>query len=99
MANAITLKWVFQAKEKQGWCYCEAKDRLVACGFVQQEGVDFDDTFTLIAWMESVQVLAKLAFLDGHLNEEVYVYQLQGFTIPGKEDKVYRLRKALCGLQ
>ena len=83
---------------------------LVARGFVQQEGVDFDDAFTPIARMESVRLLlalvaqegwcvhhmdVKFAFLNGDLKEEVYVHQPPGFTIPGKEGKVIRLCKAL----
>ena len=69
---------------------------------MQQEGVDFDDTFAPMARMESVRLLAlaaqkgwrvhhmdiKLAFLNGDLKEEVYVHQPLGFVIPGKEGKL-----------
>jgi hypothetical protein len=89
------------------------KARLVARGFVQQEGVDYDDAFAPVARMESVRVLAleaqegwrvhhmnvKSAFLNGDLKEEVYVQQLPGFAVTGEERKVYRLRKALYGLR
>jgi hypothetical protein len=87
---------------------------LVAHSFVQREGIDFDDTFTPMAWIESVRLLftlaaqegwhvhhmdVKSAFLNGDLKEEVYVHQPPGFVIPGKEGKVLRLRKALYGLR
>jgi len=77
---------------------------LVARGFVQQEGVDFDDAFTPIARMESVHLLLALAaqegwcvhhmdvkspFLNGYLKEEVYVHQPPGFIIPGKEARFF----------
>jgi len=90
------------------------KERLVARGFVQQEGVDFDDAFAPVARMESVRLLlalaaqegwrvhhmdVKSAFLNGDLKEEVYVHQPSGFVIPGKENKVLRLHKALYGLR
>ena len=85
----------------------------MARGFVQQEGVDFDDAFAPVARMESVRLLAlaaqegwrvhhmdvKSAFLNSDLKEEVYVHQPPGFVIPSKENKVLRLRKALYGLQ
>jgi hypothetical protein len=80
---------------------------------LQQDGVDFDDAFAPLARMESVGLLAlaaqegwrvhhmdvKSAFLNGDLKKEVYVHQLSGFEIPGKEGKVLRLRKALYGLR
>src|SRR6185369_1890556 len=90
------------------------KARLVSRGFVQQEGVDFDDAFAPVARMESVRLLlalaaqegwrvhhmdVKSAFLNGDLREEVYVHQPPKFAIPGKEGKVLRLRKALYGLR
>ena len=88
------------------------KARLVARGFVQQEGIDYDDAFAPVARMESVRVLlalaaqegwgvhhmdVKSAFLNGDLKEEVYVRQPPGFAILGEEGKVYHLRKALYG--
>jgi hypothetical protein len=112
--NAITLKWVFKLKRDEAGAIVKHKTRLVARGFVQREGIDFDDTFAPMARMESVQLLfvlaaqegwrvhhmgVKSAFLNGDLKEEVYVHQPPGFAIPGKEGKVLRLRKALYGLQ
>ncbi|KAJ9544829.1 hypothetical protein OSB04_024536 [Centaurea solstitialis] len=63
------------------------KARLVAKGYVQRQGVDFEDAF------------APLAFLNGELWEQVYVTQPDGFVVKGKEHMVYRLHKALYGLR
>jgi hypothetical protein len=86
----------------------------VARGFLQQEEIDFDDAFAPVARIESVQLLlalaaqegwhihhmdVKSAFLNGDLKEKIYVHQPQGFTIPGKEDKVLRLCKAFYSLR
>ncbi|WVZ70672.1 LOW QUALITY PROTEIN: hypothetical protein U9M48_019315 [Paspalum notatum var. saurae] len=112
--RAITLKWVFKLKRDEADAIIKHKARLVARGFVQQEGIDFDDAFAPVARMESVRLLlapaaregrhvhhmdVKSAFLNGNLKEEVYVHQPPGFEIPGKEGKVLRLRKALYGLR
>jgi hypothetical protein len=111
--RAITLKWVFKLKRDEVGAIVKHKARLVAHGFLQQEGIDFDDAFAHVARMESMQLLlalsakegwhvhhmdVKSAFLNGGLKEEVYVQQPLGFAIPGKEGKVLRLRKALYGL-
>ena len=87
---------------------------LVTRGFVQREGIDFEEVFALVARMESVQLLLALttakdwrihhldiksAFLNGELVETVFVRQPSGFTIKGEEHRVLRLRKALYGLR
>ena len=84
----ITLKWVFKLKKDEQGVVTKHKARLVARGFVQQEGVDYDDAFAPVARMESVRVLlalaaqegwrvhhmdVKSALLNGDLKEEVYV--------------------------
>jgi len=104
---------VFKLKKNELGAVIKHKARLVARGFVQQEGIDYDDAFAPVARMESVRVLLALAaqegwrvhhmdvksvFLNGDLKEEVYVQQPPGYTIAGEEEKVYRLRKALYGL-
>jgi hypothetical protein len=90
------------------------KARLVAKGYAQRQGVDFDEVFAPVACIETVRMLlalaahcgwqvhhmdVKSAFLNGNLAEEFYVHQPHGFTIPGDEHKVLRLRKALYGLK
>ena len=84
----ISLKWVFKLKKDEKGVVTKHKARLVVRGFVQQEGIDFDDAFAPVARMESVRVLlalaaqegwkvhhmdVKSAFLNGDLKEEVYV--------------------------
>nr|GFB48815.1 retrovirus-related Pol polyprotein from transposon TNT 1-94 [Tanacetum cinerariifolium] len=90
------------------------KSRLVAKGYVQKEGVDFEESFAPVARLEAVrffimyvahksftiyQMDVKTAFLYGTLKEEVYVNQPDGFIDPYHPDKVYRLKKALYGLK
>jgi len=84
----ITLKWVFKLKKDEQGVVIKHKARLVARGFVQQEGIDYDDAFAPVARMESVRVVltlaaqegwqvhhmdVKSAFLNSDLKEEVYV--------------------------
>jgi hypothetical protein len=57
----ITLKWVYKLKKDELGMVIKHKARLVACGFVQQEGVDYDDAFAPVVRMESVRVLLVLA--------------------------------------
>jgi hypothetical protein len=93
--RVITLKWVFKLKRDEAGAIIKHKARLVARGFLQQEGIDFDDA---LGWhVHHMDV--KSVFLNGDLKEEVYVHQPPGFAIPGKEGKVLRLRKALYGLR
>jgi hypothetical protein len=111
--RAIILKWVFRLKRDEVGAIIKHKARLVARGFLQREGIDFDDAFASVARMESVRLLlalaaqegwcvhykdVKSAFLNGDLKEEVYMHQPPGFAIPDKEGKVLRLRNALYGL-
>jgi hypothetical protein len=63
--NAITLKWVFKLKRDEAGAIVKHKARLVARGFVQREGIDFDDTFAPVTWMESVRLLFALAAQEG----------------------------------
>ena len=110
----ITLKWVFKLKKDEQGAMIKHKARLVVRGFVQQEGIDYDDAFAPVARMESVRVLLALAaqkgwqvrymdvkstFLNGDLKEEVYVRQPPDYAIAEEERKVYCLRKALYGLR
>nr|GEX39511.1 Gag-Pol polyprotein [Tanacetum cinerariifolium] len=90
------------------------KSRLVAKEYVQKEGVDFEESFALVARLEAVRLFiayaahnsftiyqmdVKTAFLYGPLKEEVYVNQPDGFVDPYHPDKVYRLKKELYGLK
>ena len=88
--------------------------RLVAQGYSQMEGVDYDETFALVAHMESIKILLALAchlkfklyqmdvkttFLNGILKEDVYVAQPKGFIDPHFLDHVLYLKKALYGIK
>ena len=112
--NVIGVKWVYKTKYKSDGSLDKHKARLVAKGYAQRPGVDFDETFSPTARMTTIRtVLAlaahsqwpvyqmdvKSAFLNGELQEEVYVEQPPGFKVPGSEGMVYRLRKALYGLK
>jgi len=112
--NVIGLKWVYRTKYNAGGTIQKYKARLVVKGYTQQQGVDFNESFSPVAHFEIVRVFLALAaqlcwlvyqfdvkstFLNGKLEEEVYVAQPEGFIIGGEEDKVYRLQKALYGLK
>nr|GFA98529.1 retrovirus-related Pol polyprotein from transposon TNT 1-94 [Tanacetum cinerariifolium] len=90
------------------------KARLVAVGYSQQEGIDYNETFALVAQIEAIRLFlayaahkdftvyqmdVKTAFLNGILKEEVYVGQPPGFVSKQYPDHVYTLDKALYGLK
>nr|GEY45791.1 retrovirus-related Pol polyprotein from transposon TNT 1-94 [Tanacetum cinerariifolium] len=90
------------------------KARLVARGYCQEERIDFEESFALVARLEAIRIFlgyaahknmvvyqmdVKTAFLNGNLQEEVYVSQLDGFVDPDKPNNVYKLKKALYGLK
>jgi hypothetical protein len=110
----IGLKWVFKVKRDEQGNIAKYKARIVAKGYVQREGVDFEEVFAPVARLDSVRLLiamaaqegwevhhldVKSAFLNGELEEEVYVTQPPGFAKVGEERKVLKLRKALYGLR
>jgi len=107
--KAVKSKWVFKKKADGHFCA-----RLVAKGFTQLEGVDFDETLSPVTRFESLRLLlalamledweihqmdVKSAFLHGKLKEEIYMEQPIGFITAGKEHMVCRLQKALYGLK
>ena len=86
----------------------------MAQGYIQVEGEDFDESFALVARLESIRILmliactmnfklyqmdVKCVFINGYLNEEVFVEQPKGFEDPHFPDHVLRLKKALYGLK
>ncbi|GJV17890.1 retrovirus-related pol polyprotein from transposon TNT 1-94 [Tanacetum coccineum] len=90
------------------------KARLVAQGFRQEEGIDFEESFAPVARIEAIRIFVanathknmiiyqmevKTAFLNGELKEEVYVSQLEGFVDQDNPSHVYKLKKALYGLK
>lgn len=113
-AKSIGLKWVFKLKRNSDGSINKHKARLVAKGYVQRHGIDFEEVFAPVARLETIRLLVNLAasngwevhhldvktaFLHGELQETVYVFQPEGFEKKGKEEKVYKLNKALYGLR
>ncbi|KAL8118058.1 hypothetical protein AgCh_015817 [Apium graveolens] len=112
--NPIDTKWVLRNKMDENGIVVRNKARLVAKGYCQQEGIDFDETFAPVARLEAIRIFlayaahanfkvyqmdVKSAFLNGDLEEEVYVSQPPGFEDPNFPEYVYYLLKALYGLK
>ena len=112
--NIIGTKWVFRNKQDQDGIVVRNKARLVAQGYTQVEGLDFGETYAPVARLEAIRILlayacahniklyqmdVKSAFLNGYINELVYVEQPPGFEDEKKHNHVYKLRKALYGLK
>ena len=110
--KTIGCKWVLRKKLKSDGSIDKFKARLVAKGFKQKADLDFFDTFSLIIRITSIILLitiaaifylkihqmdVKTAFLDGDLEEEIYMDQPEGFVEPGQESKVCKLTKSLYG--
>ena len=110
----IGVKWVYKTKYKHNSEIDRFKARLVAKGYKQKPGIDYFEVFAPVAKLDIIRMIISLsaqnkwkiyqmdvksAFLNGTLEEEVYVEQPTGYVIPGVEDKVYRLKKALYGLK
>ncbi|GJR99578.1 retrovirus-related pol polyprotein from transposon TNT 1-94 [Tanacetum coccineum] len=110
----IGTKWVYKNKLDENGVVTRNKARLVAQGYNQQEGIDYDETYAPVARLESIRILlayactldfklyqmdVKSVFLNGFINEEVYVAQPPGFIDFAKPNYVYRLKKALYGLK
>ncbi|GJZ00025.1 retrovirus-related pol polyprotein from transposon TNT 1-94 [Tanacetum coccineum] len=110
----IGTKWVFRNKLDENGIVSRNKARLVAQGYNQQEGIDYDETYAPFVRFESIGILlayacaldfklfqmdVKSTFQNGFINEEVYVAQLPRFINFEKPDHVYKLKKALYGLK
>nr|GEX85792.1 copia protein [Tanacetum cinerariifolium] len=111
--HAIGTKRVYRNKKDKREIVVRNKARLVAQGYIQQEGIDYDKVFALVARIEAImlflayasfmefivyQMDVKSAFMYGTIEEEVYVCQPPGFEDPYFPDKVYKVEKALYGL-
>ncbi|GJT86972.1 zinc finger, CCHC-type containing protein, partial [Tanacetum coccineum] len=107
-------KWIFKRKMKVDGTIDKFKARLVIQGFRQKEEIDYFDTYAPVARITTIRLLlaliaihnlvihqmdVKTTFLNGVLEEEVYMKQPKGFVMPGNEYKVYKLVKSLYGLK
>ncbi|GKB51221.1 retrovirus-related pol polyprotein from transposon TNT 1-94 [Tanacetum coccineum] len=112
--NVIKVKWLWKNKTDAENMIIQNKSHLVAKGYSQQEGIDFEDLFAPVARLEVVQMFmayaahknftiyqmdVKTAFLNSPLKEEVFVSRPDGFVDPDFPNHVYRLKKALYGLK
>nr|GEY67946.1 retrovirus-related Pol polyprotein from transposon TNT 1-94 [Tanacetum cinerariifolium] len=110
----ITLKWIYKVKLDELGEILKNKARLAAHGYRQGEGIDFEESFASVARLKTIRVFrayaahknmvvyqmdVKTAFLNGNLQEEVYVSQPDGFVDPDNPNHVYKLKKALYGLK
>ncbi|GKE11943.1 putative ribonuclease H-like domain-containing protein [Tanacetum coccineum] len=111
--RAIGTKWVYRNKKGERGIVINNKARLVAQGYTQEEGIDYDKVFAPVARIEAVRLFlayasfkdfvvyqmdVKSAFLCGKIKEEVYVCQPPRFEDPDFPNRVYKVEKALYGL-
>nr|GEV09488.1 reverse transcriptase domain-containing protein [Tanacetum cinerariifolium] len=110
----INLKWIYRVKLDELGGIMKNKARLVAHGYHQEEGIDFKESFALVARLDAIRIFltfdahmsmivyqmdVKTTFLNGILREEVYVSQLDEFVDQDNLNHVYKLKKALYGLK
>ncbi|GJS92605.1 retrovirus-related pol polyprotein from transposon TNT 1-94 [Tanacetum coccineum] len=110
----IKLKWIYKVKTDEFGGVLKNKARLVAQGFRQEEGIDFKESFALVARIKAIRIFVanaanknmtiyqmdvKTAFLNGKLKEEVYISQPEGFVDQDNLSHVYKLKKTLYGLK
>nr|GEY37958.1 retrovirus-related Pol polyprotein from transposon TNT 1-94 [Tanacetum cinerariifolium] len=113
-SSVIGLKWVYKIKLDEYGDVFKNKARLVAKGYCQEAGIDFKESFPPVSRLEAIRLFianatsqnmmiyqmdVKTAFLNGELNEVVYVSQPEGFVDPDQPTHVYRQKKALYGLK
>ena len=111
--NSIGTKWVFQNKLDESGIIVRNKARLVAKGYNQEEGIDHDETYALVARLEAIRLLlafacimdfrlfqmdVKSTFLNGCIEEKVYVDQPPGFVDYGHPNNVYKYTPLFCFL-
>jgi hypothetical protein len=112
--DAVSSKWIFKIKHVVDGSVEKYKERFVARGFSQKEGIDYEETFAPVARYTSIRTIIalttkmkwklhqmdmKTTLLNGVIEEEVYIEQPQGFEVEDMKTHVYKLKKALFGLQ
>ena len=109
--RAIENKWIFKKKTYADGNVSIYKAQLVAKGFQQVQGVDYDESFSLVSMLKPVRIMlaiaafyeiwqmdVKTAFLNGFLKEELYMMPPEGFVDPKGVDKVCKLQRSIYGL-
>ncbi|GJY24194.1 putative ribonuclease H-like domain-containing protein [Tanacetum coccineum] len=111
--RTIGFKWVFKNKKDERGIVIRNKARLIAQGYTQEEGIDYDEVFAPVARIEAIRLFltyasfkdfvvylmdVKSAFLYGKIEKEVYVCQPPGFEDPDFPNRVYKVKKALYEL-
>ena len=112
--KSIGNKWVLKIKSKADGTIDRYKAQLVAEGYAQKEGIDYEETFSPVVRFASVRLIlaivakmelelyqmdVKTAFLNGELDEEIYMDQPLGFESKGEERKVCKLKRSIYGLK
>lgn len=112
--SVVGSRWIYKIKYATDDNVEKYKARFVAKGYAQKEGIDYEDTFALLARYKSIRTVislvaqmgceihqmdVKTTFLNGVIEEEVYIEQPEGFETHEKKYRVCRLKKALYGLK
>jgi hypothetical protein len=112
--KAVENKWILKKKTDADGNVTIYKAWLVAKGFRQIQGVDYDETFSPVAMLKSIQILlaiaayfdyeiwqmdVKTAFLNGNIKEELCMVQPEGFVVPKDTNKVCKLQRSIYGLK
>ena len=112
--SVIGTRWVFKNKFDEQGNVIQNKARLVVKGYNQVDGIDYGETFALVARLEDIRLLigytahkgfklfqmdVKTAFLNGYLDEEVFMEQTPGFIDHFQLEHVFKLDKELYGLK
>ncbi|KAK8934097.1 hypothetical protein KSP39_PZI014574 [Platanthera zijinensis] len=110
----LGVKWVYKVKKNKNGAVEKHKARLVVKGYRQVQGVDYDEVYAPVARIDTIRLIIALAahygwtimqmdavaaYLNGYLEEDVYIEQPPGYVVKGQEKKVCKLRKALYGLK
>ena len=113
-SKIVGYKWVYKTKHDYKGNIERFKARLVAKGFTQREGIDYNETFSPVSCKDSFRIImaliahydlelhqmdVKTAFLNGDLEENVYMAQSKGFVVEGKQRMGCRLKKSIYGLK